>query len=83
MSSKIEIAFPKPFRRNKRPLLRKERGRALQARADRAGHGNSCAGARVDLVESFVTAEQVAAELGFGRRTIGRMIAGCEIREVA
>lgn len=83
MSSKIEIAFPKPFRRNKRLyFVRSEVERYKRALIEQAT-GIPAPGREVDLVESFVTAEQVAAELGFGRRTIGRMIAGCEIREVA
>jgi hypothetical protein len=34
-------------------------------------------------IETFVTSEQVSTEFGFGRRTLGRRIAGRPITEAA
>ncbi len=36
-----------------------------------------------DQIETFVPAEQVAREFGFGRRTLGRRIAERSVAEVA
>ncbi|CAN2533032.1 hypothetical+protein [Methylocapsa aurea] len=76
--------FPTPIRLRGRLFFRR---RDLEAykRALLIAHGVMKADEpmREPEVEELVNAEQAAKELGFGRRTIGRRVAGKKIEEAA
>ncbi|ARN81829.1 hypothetical protein [Methylocystis bryophila] len=82
MLQKAAPIFPTPFRRGGRLLFARSQVEAYKARVLEIAHGASAPPREIAPVETFVSAEEVARELGMARRTIGRLVAGREIPEV-
>lgn len=83
--SSVDPKFPKPLRMNGRLYWRRSELETYKQDIICGALGES-APARAnchDAVETFVTAEQVTREFGFGRRTLGRRIAECSNVEAA
>ena len=71
-----DINFPQPFRSNGRLYWRRSELKAYKQALIRQATGATGDPEPVrNDVETFVTAEQVTKEFGFGRRTLGRRIA--------
>jgi hypothetical protein len=80
--SKSEPEFPIPIRMNGRLFWQRSKLEAYKHQLISNAIGSESAPAdKTGLaVESFVSSEQVMKEFGFGRRTLGRRIAGHSIQ---
>ncbi|MDI9846564.1 hypothetical protein QM467_00670 [Rhodoblastus sp. 17X3] len=71
-----EPEFPLPIRMRGRLFWRRSELELYKRRLMAAALGGTVPEIVPDQIETFVPAEQVAREFGFGRRTLGRRIAG-------
>jgi len=71
-----EPDFPLPIRMRGRLFWRRSELEQYKRNLMAAAVGGVVTNLPVDQIETFVPAEQVAREFGFGRRTLGRRIAG-------
>lgn len=81
--AKVEPEFPAPIRMRGRLFWRRSELESYKRALIAHAIGEPPAENAPPPVESFVTAEQVTKEFGFGRRTLGRRIAGLKIGEAA
>lgn len=72
-----ELEFPLPIRMRGRLFWRRSELEHYKRKLMAAAVGGAVSEhSPADQIETFVPAEQVAREFGFGRRTLGRRIAG-------
>ena len=82
--SNVDLEFPKPVRMNNRLYWCRSELEAYKRTLIRHATGATREPEPVrNEIETFVTAEQVTKEFGFGRRTLGRRIAGRSVTEAA
>ncbi|MGO8739257.1 hypothetical protein [Rhodoblastus sp.] len=78
-----EPNFPLPIRMRGRLFWRRTELELYKHKLMAAALGATIPETISDRIETFVPADQVAREFGFGRRTLGRRIAGRPAAEVA
>jgi hypothetical protein len=75
--------FPLPVRRNGRLYWLRSELEVYKRALVRAARGLPDAAAPSHSIEEFVPSDQVAKEFGINRRTLGRRIAGRDVKEAA